>query len=445
MRRRFGTSALREIAIIVVPLCLAIAGVVWLASRFVDPPPPSTFVISTASKGSPYYRFAERYAPVFARNGITLEIRESEGSIANIQAMQASPDVSAGFVQGGLFTQQSAPGLQSLGRIAHEPLWVFHSDRIQVTRLTDLIGKRVLIGPAGGGTSGLALRLLAANGVTGENATLLNSELPDYVDALANGRADAGFLVLAAEARTIQRLFQSPGVKLMSFTNADAYTQKFAFLSKLELNEGAIDLGRKIPPDNTTLLATTAAVVVRDDAHPALVSLLAQAVHETHSAPIRDASGQASLFQRAGEFPTAADPEFPMTDEARRVYRNGPPFLQRYVPFWLASTIDRLLVSMLVLVPLVVPVAKLAPQLYRWRMRRRILYWYGVLKRLEGQSRTLTTTAERTRSLAELDNIEAAVDLVPIPLGFADQLYELRQNIDAVRARLSSRPTRSLQ
>src|SRR5262249_9469451 len=156
--------------------------------------------------------------------------------IANLKALSdPASGAHAGFVQGGLKSAKDAPGLLSIGRVAYEPLWVFHGADLKLERLSDLKGKRVLVGPAGGGTAGLALRPLDANGVTAETATLINSELPDYVDKLGNGEADAGFLVLAPEARTIQRLLRVPNVRLMSFANADAYIQRFPFLSRLVL------------------------------------------------------------------------------------------------------------------------------------------------------------------------------------------------------------------
>jgi TRAP-type uncharacterized transport system substrate-binding protein len=437
MRSRFAFWHLRELLLIGLPL-LAIVGVaIWLARHFVDPAPPNTFLISAATKGSPYHRYAERYRATFARNGVKLEVRESQGSFDNLEALsKAAGRVDAGFVQGGLASGKDHPGLMSVGRVAYEPLWVFYAGSARLERLGDLKGKRILVGPAGGGTAGLALRLLAANGITAETATLINRELPDYVDLLGKGEADAGFLVLAPEARTIQRLLRTSGVQLMTFANADAYTQRFPFLSRLTLREGVVDFAANIPPADTTLIATTTAVLVREDAHRALVNLLAQALYEVHGQPASDAA-ETQLFQRVGEFPTAADPEFPMSDEARRVYRSGAPFLQRYVPFWLATTIDRLLVSLVVLVPLLVPLVRFAPQIYNWRIRRRINYWYGELKRLEAAGRR-ASPSERASQLKELDRIEAIVDTIPVPLGFSDRLYDLRLHIEATRRRLTS-------
>jgi uncharacterized protein len=439
MRSRFTRFQLRELLLVVLPLVAILFAAIWFAMRFVDPAPPHTFVISAASAGSPYYRYAERYKAVFKRNGVNLEVRESGGSFANLKALaDPASGVHAGFVQGGLASSKDAPGLLSVGRVAYEPLWVFYSGSAKLERLTELKGKRILVGPAGGGTSALALRLLAANGITAETATLINRELPDYVDVLGKGETDAGFLVLAPEARTIQRLLRTPGVQLMSFANAEAYMQRFPFLSRLVLRAGVVDFAADVPPADTTLVSTTAAVLVRADAHPALVNLLAQALLEVHGQPMADAAGEAQLFQRAGEFPMANDPEFAMSDDARRVYRAGPPVLQRYMPFWVATMLDRMMVSLVVLVPILIPLLRFAPQIYNWRIRRRIMYWYGELKRLEAAARRASTGEERTAKLRELDRIEAAVDNIPVPLGFADRLYELRQHVELTRRRLTA-------
>jgi len=438
MRSRFVHFQLRDLLLIMLPVLIVIAGATWFALRFAHPAPPETLVLSAAASGSPYYRYAERYRAIFERNGVKLEIRESGGSSANLKSLSdPASGVDAAFVQGGLASSNDTRGLQSLGRIAYEPLWVFYTGSTTLERLTELKGKRVLVGPAGSGTSSLAERLLAANGVTRETASLINHELPDYVDLLAKGDADAGLLVLAPEAKTIQRLLRTPGVHLMSFTNADAYAQRFPFLSRLVLRQGVVDFAANIPPNDSTLIATTVAVLVREGLHPALVNLLAQALQEVHGQSTVDGGGDVQLFRSAGEFPTATDPEFAFSDEARRVYRSGAPLLQRYVPFWVATTVDRLMISLVVLVPILIPMLRFAPQIYDWRVRRRLIHWYGELKRLEASARSASTSEERAEKLRELETIEAAVDNLPIPLGFADRLYQLRQHIELARRRLT--------
>jgi hypothetical protein len=302
--------------------------------------------------------------------------------------------------------------------------------------LSQLSGKRVLVGPAGGGTNHLATRLLAANGVTDTTATLISMELPDYVEALSSGKADAGLLVLAPDARTIQRLLALPDVHLMGLAHADALSQRFPYLSRIDLKQGIINLAQNIPAADTAIVATRAALVVDEDLHPAIVSLLTQAIVADQAQPLIGAHGEALIFERMARQAMDSDPEYRFSSEARRIYQSGTPFLQRYLPFWLATLADRLAVMLVPLVGLVVPMMRIGPSLYSWQVRRRLLYWYKELKAVErGISHQPHASAIAAKT-ARLDEIEEAVNEIPLPLGFSNQLYDLRSHIHIVRRRL---------
>ncbi len=437
---RLGWDRIREILLTLGPLALVVLVVLvafWFASRFVTPAPPKSITIAAASKGSPYYEAAERYRAFLAESGVELKILETKGSFENLEMIKApGSTVDAAFVQGGLSNNNDAPDLRSVGRVLLEPVWIFYRGDGKLERLNALVGKRVLIGPAGSGTAALAARLLAANGVTAETATLINMDLPDYVDALDQGRADAGFLVLAPEARTIKRLFERPTLHLMDVTQAEAYVQRFPYLQEVELKAGVVDFAKDLPAANTRILATTAALVVRETLHPALASLLTQAAIAVHGAPRLNPKGEASIFHRAGAFPSADDQEFPLSSDAARVYKSGSPFLQRYLPFWLATLADRLFVMLLPVLGILLPAIRFAPALYAWRIRRRLLHHYWDLMVVEADKNAPTDAAEIDAKLLEIDRIDRAVNQMAIPLAFANQLYDLRGHIDVVRARL---------
>jgi TRAP transporter TAXI family solute receptor len=425
----------RELLWIAVPAILLIAAAFWATLQFVKPAPPSRITVAAATKGSPYHALAERYREFLAENGVTLDIHESSGSFENLKLLR-SGEVQAGFVQGGIAAGTDTSELASLGRVLYEPVWIFHDASVPLERLTDLRGKRILVGPAGGGTDHLARRLLAANGVTPETATFINMELPDYVDALASGRADVRLLVLGASAVTVQRLFANPKLKLLSLTQADAYTQRFPYLTRLDLRRGVVDFARDIPPADVAMVATTAAFVVRDDLHSALTNLLTQALIVVHSQPSLDRKGEARVFERTGEFPLRTDPEFTLSDEARRVYRSGPPLLQRYMPFWMATLADRLVLMLIPIVGILLPVLRFAPPVYTWRVLRRFLYWYRELQQIEAGFDPKAGPEHLARIRAKIDAIEDAANRIEVPLGFANQLYDLRQHIELVRRRL---------
>ncbi len=194
------------------------------------------------------------------------------------------------------------------------------------------------------------------------------------------------------------------------------------------------DETKEIPVRNINLLAARAALLAREDTHPALLDLMMQAVAEVH--------GSAGLFQRPGEFPRASPvgaEDFPLADEAKRFYTSGKPWLQRYLPFWAATLVDRMLVMLLPLIAVVVPLARLAPSLYGWRVKSHIYRRYGELKFLEAEFLEQPARHTPAEWQTRLDEIEAAVNRLRSPLTFSDMLYTLRAHIVLVRQELARR------
>ena len=337
MRPTFYRISAREIALIAVPVLLLVGGAIWLMLNYMQPAPPTRIVLSTGGQSGAYYAFAKRYEKVLDRAGIKLDIKTSAGSIENLKRLQDERSgVDAAFLQGGIASTKTAPTLQSVGRLFHEPLWIFYRGNETLDRLSQLAGKRLAIGPEGSGTRQLALQVLEPSGVSAASATFLPLGGAEATKALEEGAADVLFTVAAPEAPQVQSLLRAPGVRVLSLAQAEAYVRLFPFLTRLVLPQGVVDLVRNIPAADVVLLAPAAVLVVREDMHPALASLLAQAASDVHQSP--------SLFARASEFPKAVDPEFAVADSAARFYKNGPPFLQRYLPFWLANFVERMIV-----------------------------------------------------------------------------------------------------
>ncbi|MBI4725019.1 MAG: ABC transporter substrate-binding protein [Rhodomicrobium sp.] len=433
MRRFFS----REFLAVFIPALLIGAAAFWFALRYVQPAPPKSFVISAASKGSPYYELALRYKEEIAKKGVTLEVRESGGSFDNLKALKdPNSGVQAGIIQGGLANSLDAPDLSSMGRLLTEPVWIFYHAPDKLDHITQLKGKRILIGPDGSGTSSLARKLLEANGITAENSTLITMQLPAYVDAFANGSADAGFLVLGAEAKTVQRLLRQPGTNLLNMAQADALIQRYPYLSSVMLRRGVVDFAQNTPPADTSLVATRAMLLVRDDLHPALVTVLAQAVYAVQSAPTLTSTGESRLFALSADA-LAGDPEFPMADDARRVYKSGPTFFQRVLPFWLATLLDRAFILILPVIGIILPLIRLVPVMYNWRMRQRILYWYKELKNLENDLPKTAAPDLIEMKERELERIEEGVRKISVPIQFVADLYNLRDHVEFVKRNIA--------
>ncbi len=435
MRRiNLRTISRRDLALIGAPALLLVVLAFIIAYQFVKPAPPKSFVLTTGAESGAYHAFAKRYQEILARSGITMELRPSSGSIENLKRLRDDDaGVAAGFHQSGTGGPADDTGtrLLSLGALYYEPVWVFYGGGETVERLLQLRGKRIAVGPPGSGTRVLATQLLSANEAGDPPTRLLDLGGDAAAQALQRGEADALLVVGGAESKLVRDLLANRQVRLMNFSRAAAYTRLFPFLTALTLPQGAIDLVRDIPAADTVLLAPTANILVREDFHPALVDLLMQAIAEVHDGP--------GVFQKAGEFPSVRDATFPLSREAQRFYKSGPPFLQRYLPFWLATLADRIVVLLVPLVAVLLPAIRYAPGLYNWRIRSRIINWYGELKLLEVEIREHVAADRHEELLKRLNDLEDRVNTRPIPLPYTDQLYTLKQHINMVRDTLASK------
>jgi TRAP transporter TAXI family solute receptor len=429
---RFHISP-REALIALLPVVLLLVLVGWVAQRFVRPAPPSTISMTTGMPGGAYDAFAKRYRDILARSGVTLVLHPSSGAVENFDRLRAArgkhgegDDV--GFMQSGTGSPAEAPNLETIAGIYYEPVWLVARDIETLPRLSHLRGKRIGVGVRGTGSQALVLRMLGAAGVSSDNTAL--SELPaqDAIASLQEGRLDVMFFVGAPEAPLVQAIFAS-ALKLVSLGQSEAIARKFPVLIPLVLPQGAIDLATDRPGRDVRLVVGTSTLVARDDLHPALVYLLLEAAAEIHGGP--------GLLAQRGEFPSARVQNFPLSAEAARWFKSGRPFLQRYLPFWLANLIERLLVVIVPIIALMIPLMRVVPALYSWRVRSKVFRWYGEVRAIEARAHDgHRDGTERRAERRRLDDIEEAVNHLKIPLSFYHEVHLLRAHIEMVRRHL---------
>ena len=421
----------RDLWATVLPTLVIIAVAFGVTMFFVKPAPPSHITIAVAPEegGSRYY--ARRYQELLKKHRIRLDIRQTDGSLTNVLLLaDPSSGVDVSFVQSGTDGGEKAANIVSLGSINYVPLWVFYRGD-PIDDLRDLQGKRIAIGGPASGTRQLALALLAATGADKAPTRLLPDEREAAVEELKRGEIDAVFLVSPAEAPSIRKLAATPGIRLLSFARADAYARRFPWLSKLVLPRGVFDLAADVPDHDVVLLSPTANLLARDTLHPALAYLLLRVATDVHAA--------SAMFGRAGEFPAPREAGFPLSSVARRYYQAGAPFLQRYLPFWAANLVDRLWVMLVPIIAVVVPLGRALPALYRWRVRSRVFRWYGRLKQIELQLEENPGRDALDDMLRRLDETERAVNRIPTPLAYAENLYFFREHVEVVRRRILRR------
>ena len=432
---RYTLLSIREMLISAGPFVLLAAGLIILAYLWLKPTPPKRVTLATGPAQSAYDEFGKRYQKALASNGIQVVLLPSEGSSANLQLLRDGR-ADLGFVQGGSadIAEGDENAIESLGSLFVEPVWLFYRESAArgvtptgtLSSLSQLQGLRLNVGTAGSGVPSLMAKLFEANRVDTTVLKLSQLEQTPATVAFLGGELDAIVFASAPESLMVQMLLQTPGVKLMDFAQAEAYSRRFPFLTPATLPRGVVDLAQDMPPANVRLIASTTSLLTRDTTHPALLQLFAQAARDFH--------GKAGWFNRAGVFPSIERSEFPVSAEAERAIKGGKPLMQRWLPFWAANLVERMWLVLTIIIAILLPASRIVPPLYEFRIRSRVFRWYAQLRDIE--ARADAEPAAGPDLLAELNALDDKAGKINVPLSYADELYALRNNIHLVRKKL---------
>jgi len=403
--------------------------VIWFALGILFPAPPTKITIAGSFVGGHYESLARRYQELLERAHLQVEVRMTDGSAENLKLLNnPKSGVQIAFMQGGVANGAQAPDLLSLGRVDYQVYWLFYPAADTLNDLPELKGRRIGLGPVGSGSRLVSEKILAVSGVTAENSTLLNLSPLSALEALKNRSIDALFLNFSADSPFLRALLKDPQFRPMSFTGAEALTRIFPFLVHLVLPRGVIDYENKIPAADVTLIATTNAVLVRKEIHPAIIDLLAQTMQTVHGAP--------GIFQRADEFPTSTDPEYPVAEEAREFYRNGPSFLNHYLPFWISNYVKRALAVLLTAIAIVLPTFNYAPKLHKWLVEYRLRALYRRLRNVEASFQKGVTAVQVSELDRELESLDRELGRLGVPTKHSDIYFSTISHLNLMRSRM---------
>ena len=434
---RYTLLSLRDLAVSVGPFVVLSVALLCLAYWWLDPNPPKRVTLATGPAQSAYAEFGVRYRKALLASGIEVMLLPSEGSSDNLQLlMQGKADL--GFVQGGTkpVTEGDDNTPVSLGSLFLEPVWLFYradaamqaTQSDTLTSLTQLKGLRVNVGTAGSGVPTLMNSLFDLNRLETPGIKLSQLDQTAATVAFLGGDLDALVFASAPESLMVQMLLQTPGVKLLNFAQNEAYSRRLPFLAAVSLPRGVVDLAADVPAQDVRLVAPTTTLLARPGVHPAILQLFSQASLTLH--------GNAGWFSRSHEYPIAANAEFPLAKEAERTIRDGVPLLQRYLPFSLANLLERMWLSLGIIIALLLPLSRIVPPLYEFRIRSRVFRWYAQLRDIE--NRMEAEPAGAPALVDEINRMEALVGKVVVPLSHADELYALRNHIEMVRKKLQA-------
>ena len=410
-------------------LLILFFGVLWI----LVPPPPKSIEMATGFPTGLYYQFGARLKTELAKEGVDLQVRSTGGTLDNLALLKdPKSGVDFAMVQSGVANPHDYPKLVSIAGMYYEPIWVwyrqaaFKNNGGQVNVLNQLKGKRVSIGNEGSGTLALTQDLLRASGIS-ENELGIEKLKPDEaIEKLSNGQLDAVFIVAAAEAPILQQFYSIPGIRLMNFDQADAYTRNLSYLSKVIVPRGLLSIERDQPSQDIQVMAATATLVAHENVSPALVSLLLGASY--------DILKTYSHLQKVGEFPSSTGLDFPLHADAEIYIKDGPSFLHRNLPFWTAVWVGRFVKIVIPLLVILIPLFTYIPSAKNFFLRLKLAQVYDELKVID---KNALNPALKEQNFKDLENIERRVGNIKVSMLDAKELYDLKGHVGEVRHRLN--------
>lgn len=423
MKSRFFTIS--------IPILVLIIASFYITSKFVKPAPKKEITIATGSKTGNYYKTALIYKKLLEEEKVKVNIITSKGSVENITLLHENK-ADVAFIQNGTITTNDTKNIKSIASIYYEPLWVFYrNEGYKIDYIIQLITKRINIAQEGSGTHDLTSKILKDNGLSKQNATILNYSNEEAKKLLLAKKIDAMFAVTSHNSQIVKELLENPNINVLSFKRAKAYSRKYSYLDSLTLYEGTLDLYKNLPDENINLLATTANLVVKSDFSQELIRILLKKVKEVHN--------KKELFSKQGEFPNLKNMKLQVHEEAKIYFENGDTWLEKIFPYWIAANIDRLKIFLIPLITLLIPLFKGVLPLYQWSMRSKIYKWYEEVKTVELDIAYLNKQ-QLEEQLEKLQDLQDEISKeTKVPLSFMGEYYNLIMHINMLEQRIKTR------
>ena len=397
------------------------------------PPPPRSIELATGFPTGLYQKFGERLQGELAEQGVSMKLRTTGGTGDNLALLSDQHSgVDFAMVQGGVADLSKYPGLVSIAGVFYEPVWVwyressFKNEGGRLSLLSQLKGKRVSIGNDGSGTLTLTSQLLKSSGLSMNDFYAEKLKPLDALEKFKKNELDAVFIVSAAEAPILKNFYETSGIRLMSFEQADAYVRLFPFLSKVTVPRGVMSIAYDLPRQDIQVLAATATLVGKDDVSPALVTLL---LGDTY-----DILKTYSYLQKPGEFPSGTGLDFPLHVDAEIYLKDGPSFLHRHLPFWTAVWIGRFAKIVIPLLVILIPLFTYIPAAKNFFLRLKLSRVYEELKVIE---KNASVPELKEKNYSDLADIERRVGNIRVSMLDAKELYDLKGHVGEVRGRLN--------
>ncbi len=417
---------------ILVSVLMGLIAALFTGIWFILPQPPQTLTIATGFPDGLYSQFANHLKTELAKEKITLQIRNTGGSVDNLALINdPNSGIDLAIVQSGVGDPVKYPELLSLAGIFYEPLWVwyrqpaFAKEGGALTQLSQLQGKRISIGNDGSGTQILSNAILKLNEINADLVKLEKLKPDEAIEKLQKGELDVAFIVAAGEAPILKKFYQIPGIRLMNFDQAEAYTRVLPYLDRIDIPRGIISIAHDQPKQDIRTIASTATLVARNDINPATVSLLLGTSY--------DILRNYSRLQKPGQFPSSKGLDFPMDMDAEIFLRDGPSFFYRHLPFWGAVWVERFIKILIPLLIVLIPVFTYLPAIFNLSLKVKLSRLYKILKNIEKRS---NSPDNYLLLHTELLNLEKRIQQIKVSAMQSKEIYDLKAHVALVRHQL---------
>ena len=414
---------------LVVLIGLAAATIV-VAYFLVEPAPPKEIRIAAGSKTGAYYPIAQRLAERMRPHGVRVEVLETNGASHNLKLMTGEAPPELALVQGGTHPPKSSntSQLRTLATVDLEPVWLIAKPGSNLVSLKDLSTQVTAAGKEGSGTLDLFRTLMHSTGRQMSRQTLFASNLR-AVDAFVSNRTSVLFSVSPAENPWLMPLIRATEIEFVELSEAEALTRRLPYITTITLPRASLDLARDIPKRDVTLLATATNLVSSEGVYTATKMLALQALREFDHGTL--------LLDTDGQFPTLKYADYPVDAEARRFFSTGPPFIRRYLPYWIANLVERFYAFFLPLLAIIMPLVRLIPAWIQRHHRETTQRWYDRLAEAEQAIAAAgENDAELQRQARHLDRLERQLEQRRQQFSDLQEYFSLRFHIEQIRRQL---------
>ena len=191
--------------------------------------------IGTASQGGAFYPVGQAISTLVGEHadGLTMVPVVTQGSVQNPRLVH-SGEVDIAITNNNLavlankgvgpYQSTGAMDLRAIGSLHFSVLHMMTLADSDINSVADLKGKRVAVGPAGGGTIPFTGQVLGLYGLTLEDITPSFLSYADGFSQLADGNVDAAFALSGYPAGAVMQAQANTKLKYIPLTDADIST-----------------------------------------------------------------------------------------------------------------------------------------------------------------------------------------------------------------------------